>query len=472
MRFDTSWVHLVIRCVHLVKYLVVVNKEARGIIVPTRRLRQDKGVKVSHSGPRVSYLLFADNSLVFGVTSIEEAGNMVEILKEYEQFSGQQFNFGESLVYFSSNVNQGLRQVIADKLGIQSTIDPGNYLGLSLVVRGNRKRAFHGLRDRFLDIWATKGLLQIGCGWHVGNGHSISVLEDVWLPRNRPCKIQTARVSGIDRVADLIDDNQRQWNMELFRTSFTDHEVEQILSIPLASCALDDRWKWYLEESGEYTVCSGYRLLLRGFPMTDGDRDCPGVLDVWQQLRITWTLLDEMVDVPIVWIGQPFSNDAKQTQELDSLPRECCLSETVALGIWKPPFEPWVQVNFDVGFYGHLQAASAGVVVIYLEGLLLGSVCFWSEYVLDVVVAEALACVHAIRFARDLGLRRVEFEGDSAVVISKLKSGVIDRSNISGYIWVAVDSGGVIVWGRTLDDDRRSFAGTDLRRTCVWSSCS
>lgn len=124
-------------------------------------------------------------------------------------------------------------------------------------------------------------------------------------------------------------------------------------------------------------------------------------------------------------------------RELDSLPRECCLSETVALGIWKPPFEPWVQVNFDVGIYGHLHAASAGVVVIYLEGLLLGSVCFWSEYVLDVVVAEALACVHAIRFARDLGLRRVEFEGDSAVVISKLKSGVIDRSNISGYIWDA-----------------------------------
>ncbi|KAK5842723.1 hypothetical protein PVK06_005110 [Gossypium arboreum] len=170
----------------------------------------------------------------------------------------------------------------------------------------------------------------MGCGWHVGNGRSILVLEDAWLPRNRPC------VSG-------------------------------------------GVWGVYCSE---YTVRSGYRLLLRGFPMTDGDRynnigqdtrliyrklweanvpdkmkincwrfiknymptksnlfqrqigpdrmcsrcgigpktnlhacrDCPGVLDVWQQLRITWTLLDEMVDVPIVWIGQLFSNDAKQTQ--------------------------------------------------------------------------------------------------------------------------------------------------------------
>lgn len=48
--------------------------------------------------------------------------------------------------------------------------------------------------------------------------------------------------------------------------------MRQILSIPLASHNLVDRWKWYPKESGEYIVCSGYRLLLKGFPTTEGDR--------------------------------------------------------------------------------------------------------------------------------------------------------------------------------------------------------
>ncbi|MBA0706403.1 hypothetical protein Golax_018514, partial [Gossypium laxum] len=65
---------------------------------------------------------------------------------------------------------------------------------------------------------------------------------------------------------------------------------------------------------------------------------------------------------------------------------------------------------------------------------MLGSTYFWKKHIPDAAVAEALACVHAVQFARDLGLRRVELEGDSAMVISKLKHAGIDRLKISGYI--------------------------------------
>lgn len=69
-------------------------------------------------------------------------------------------------------------------------------------------------------IWAIKGLLQMRSGWQVGNGRLVSIWDDTWLFSNKPCKIQSNRISGIEKVADLIDVNQRDWKVELVRTSF------------------------------------------------------------------------------------------------------------------------------------------------------------------------------------------------------------------------------------------------------------
>lgn len=50
---------------------------------------------------------------------------------------------------------------------------------------------------------------------------------------------------------------------------------------------------------------------------------------------------------------------------------------------------------------------------------------------------EALACVQAIRFAQDLGFHWVEIEGDSAVLISRLRSLATDWSMVGAYVWDA-----------------------------------
>ncbi|KAK8263437.1 hypothetical protein V6Z11_D12G042300 [Gossypium hirsutum] len=120
-------------------------------------------------------------------------------------------------------------------------------------------------------IWADKGLLRMGCGWQMGNGSSISIWDDAWLPGEIPCKIQSERFSGFEKVVDLIGANSGEWNVELLRGLFSDQEVRKIMTIPLASRALEDRW-WFPEEGGEYTIRRGYRLLLLGFPNSDDDR--------------------------------------------------------------------------------------------------------------------------------------------------------------------------------------------------------
>lgn len=62
-------------------------------------------------------------------------------------------------------------------------------------------------------------------------------------------------------------------------------------------------------------------------------------------------------------------------RELDFLPSNRDGVLAVKPMLWKLPVDPWVRVNFDVGFFVHLQAANVGVVVWDSAGLLLGSAC-------------------------------------------------------------------------------------------------
>lgn len=105
------------------------------------------------------------------------------------------------------------------------------------------------------------------------------------------------------------------------------------------------------------------------------------------------------------------------------------------LEIWKPLMAPCVHVNFDVVFYNNMQASSVGVVVRNHLGLLMGAACYWHENVPSIVVTEALATLKVVRFARDLGFNSIEVEGDLSIVIAKLHNSVVDRSEVSSYIW-------------------------------------
>lgn len=67
----------------------------------------------------------------------------------------------------------------------------------------------------------------------------------------------------------------------------------------------------------------------------------------------------------------------------------------------------------------------------------MGASCFWNNHVPSVDAAEAVAAVQALRFAKDMGFRQIELEGDSSTIISKLKTTSIDRSEIGPHIWEA-----------------------------------
>ena len=127
LEFATRWRQLIMMCVTTVQYSVVVNGETCGHILPTRGLRQRDpispylflicaealssmlswanlegaltGVPTSRRCPRISYLFFTDDSFLFCRANIQQWNCLSNILKTYEEASGQRLNSNKTALF-------------------------------------------------------------------------------------------------------------------------------------------------------------------------------------------------------------------------------------------------------------------------------------------------------------------------------------------------------------------------------------
>ena len=90
---------------------------------------------------------------------------------------------------------------------------------------------------------------------------------------------------------------------------------------------------------------------------------------------------------------------------------------------WRPPDLQCLKINFDAMVFRRLSLAGIGVVVRNSAGEVEGALSSSIPKAQSVADLEALACLKAIQFALELGISRVVFEGDSAVVINALLHG-------------------------------------------------
>lgn len=98
----------------------------------------------------------------------------------------------------------------------------------------------------------------------MGNGRSIRIWQDRWLPTPSTYKvISPPSLLGAEaRVSELIDHDTSSWNSELIRDVFLLHEAEVILGLVLSSHLPEDRLVWAPSSNGRFSVRSAYMVAM------------------------------------------------------------------------------------------------------------------------------------------------------------------------------------------------------------------
>lgn len=77
--------------------------------VPSRLIHKEinseklQGIKISRNGPRISYLFFADDSLIFFKATSYSYAKIKDVLHRFSYLSGEVINYNKSLIMFTPN---------------------------------------------------------------------------------------------------------------------------------------------------------------------------------------------------------------------------------------------------------------------------------------------------------------------------------------------------------------------------------
>ena len=90
--------------------------------------------------PKLTYLFFADDSLLFYKANSKECSKVLELLSLYEEVFGQKLNREKTTLFFSKAVTEANRQIIKGNLGVREIHHYEKYLGLPSLTRRGKKQ--------------------------------------------------------------------------------------------------------------------------------------------------------------------------------------------------------------------------------------------------------------------------------------------------------------------------------------------
>ncbi|CAN1302005.1 Putative ribonuclease H protein At1g65750 [Linum perenne] len=113
-------------------------------------------------------------------------------------------------------------------------------------------------------IHAAQEVIRSGFRWKIGTGSEIGVWNEPWLsrPDNRFASSFLADDMPNLKVSDLIIPGSKLWDEQMIEGIFGPEEAQSILKTALNLNTVTDTRIWDFTKNGQYTVSSGYRVVM------------------------------------------------------------------------------------------------------------------------------------------------------------------------------------------------------------------
>jgi hypothetical protein len=155
----------------------------------------------------------------------------------------------------------------------------GNFL--DTVFRQDASPSWHGIEYGL-------ELIKEGIITRVGNGKSVNIWRDNWLPRNYNLKVTPGKTnSRVRRVNQLLRNGSNEWNEDLVKKVCYSQDVDWILKLKLPITPCEDLVAWHYDQSGVFSVKSAYRL---AYNLQHGVRWYAGNSENHDNTRNMWKL--------------------------------------------------------------------------------------------------------------------------------------------------------------------------------------
>ncbi|GJV67326.1 reverse transcriptase domain, reverse transcriptase zinc-binding domain protein [Tanacetum coccineum] len=263
-----------------------------------------RGVAVGASNVTLSHLQYADDTIFFGEWSKENANSLLCIIRCFEEVSGLRINYNKSKLYGIGVSESEIVDMARWNWGVPFYVcgvtDWGKYdtdkcldsrggeiqkeLAFVLFLDVPRKwcwrvrkeggslwvrviKSIHGADGGLGDVRALgEGL------WGRGDGRDIRFWVDKWVDNRRLCD-RFLRLYHLDRRKEVSVrergewvDNRWVWQWDWVRNikGRVSKELEDLLAVlqhVVISNNCRDRWRWSLDEDGEFTVKEISRMI-------------------------------------------------------------------------------------------------------------------------------------------------------------------------------------------------------------------